>query len=1230
MASKYTIKCQEYINYTQVKSGSYAASVSSTVRSDAYNESASRVYAQAKYNNYSVNLSSTGATNKGGSESSTDLARVGSTYSRSKSTPSYTYQYSYDGIDYYTTCTASFTASATRRSYCTYLKFTRPTNINANDIASATLKFTPADASSSDTEYILAALNNTSSMYIDDFSNLNSQQITIHGTGEKTIDITNLFKQWMNLGGTTGYFYFGSDVTTWRSFQFPDSATNVIIEYTVAYTNVTTDSRGATVSPSGIQKPGTPYTVSWYAGAAGEGNPIKGYKVEYKDDDGSFITLYSNLNALSFSSTVLESSPKRGSKRTWRITALGTQSGYNGKSVTSSSYIQTNRLPSEPSVYPNNAVQVNNVWKIKSTSTSFTCNGQIGNDLDGQTCTLVYNTLNDPTGATQLTLNSTQITIGSSEQTYYFWTKDSLGEFSTNYVSFNIKINDSALSSDGITVEKVLFNAVNTYPNRFNLYVNNISGGTSKYTYKWEIFYNQQYYNIGESASILDYDVTSIINNFGDSFSFRVTIKDSIEDDLIHTSQSYSLPTIPYITSYTNGISSQVTGTTANHFYNTIHFYRNAHNNDYGAIIKLVYKYNDSDYIEIGTEWGLDTDYILNFLNAEHGIEYTFFLKVTLGNITSYSNQDGVIKLLRSYDFSNYLNSIALSSISPKFYKDDNTITPYITASCSDLPNNISIDDYNSTTAQQLDLPQSLKDAIQIEISGDKNKTYVFQSSQKAFSQVNDNGQIQISIWDNEQTSLTYMPSGLPIVNWADYFSQANPGNSYGNGIIKFSIETLFGEKFIKEINIKPDFSSKIFYDNFQIKIQKYTYTIWALSSENNPKALNLYELQNGKYILTQDTSVVSGKNYYVQGTQYVALSDANFPQSFLEGENYIFSIKISSWQDQQIIASIVKNNNIYKNLSDTIQFKKDNGYLYCEKTIDLNYNVQKIAVDILENFNLQYRINCQSYINSILVSKTYSFKEIRNNIDASDLNIYNIVYQNGTINGYIYCTDFGGSGNTPKIDNYIKNESLFYLQFSKDANFTNELDVITLPANSNSNQINLNAFISDNNILFENNNLADNLNDFDFLYVRIKVILKNILSIGSTSDDTIVGVKEYVCFSNVALIYNKAPTIYYGKNRLAINAAQFYNEEAVLSLYAFQQKNKVYLISLNPDEDRDNSFISINIDSGEIDGTIIDCGTWEPYENYKVKNDDNTTWDDYNVKTADNSSNEEFMVSKG
>ena len=281
MASKYTIKCQEYINYTQVKSGSYAASVSSTVRSDAYNESASRVYAQAKYNSYSVNLSSTGATNKGGSESSTDLARVGSTYSRSKSTPSYTYQYSYDGIDYYTTCTASFTASATRRSYCTYLKFTRPTNINANDIASATLKFTPADASSTDTEYILAALNNTSSMYIDDFSNLNSQQITIHGTGEKTIDITNLFKQWMNLGGTTGYFYFGSDVTTWRSFQFPDSATNVIIEYTVAYTNVTTDSRGATVSPSGIQKPGTPYTVSWYAGAAGEGNPIKLAFIDY-------------------------------------------------------------------------------------------------------------------------------------------------------------------------------------------------------------------------------------------------------------------------------------------------------------------------------------------------------------------------------------------------------------------------------------------------------------------------------------------------------------------------------------------------------------------------------------------------------------------------------------------------------------------------------------------------------------------------------------------------------------------------------------------------------------------------------------------------------------------------------------------------------------------------------------------------------------------------------------
>lgn len=79
------------------------------------------------------------------------------------------------------------------------------------------------------------------------------------------------------------------------------------------------------------------------------------------------------------------------------------------------------------------------------------------------------------------------------------------------------------------------------------------------------------------------------------------------------------------------------------------------------------------------------------------------------------------------------------------------------------------------------------------------------------------------------------------------------------------------------------------------------------------------------------------------------------------------------------------------------------------------------------------------------------------------------------------------------------------------------------------------------------------------------------------------------IVYTNEQAVYNILPTVSYRKNLLGINATNLNREElknAVLVIGEHSSKNIIYLIS-------STGVKKINTSTGELDGFIVDCGSW-------------------------------------
>lgn len=80
----------------------------------------------------------------------------------------------------------------------------------------------------------------------------------------------------------------------------------------------------------------------------------------------------------------------------------------------------------------------------------------------------------------------------------------------------------------------------------------------------------------------------------------------------------------------------------------------------------------------------------------------------------------------------------------------------------------------------------------------------------------------------------------------------------------------------------------------------------------------------------------------------------------------------------------------------------------------------------------------------------------------------------------------------------------------------------------------------------------------------------------------------SYVVYSNEQALYNILPTVSYRKNLLGINSSNLENySNAVLVVGEHSSKNIIYLVS-------SDGIKTINTTSGELNGFIVNCGTWD------------------------------------
>lgn len=181
-----------------------------------------------------------------------------------------------------------------------------------------------------------------------------------------------------------------------------------------------------------IIKPNDSFTVSWSGASGGTNNSINGYTVYYAITSGgsnpttSSASVHVSSTTTSGSTTITLSNATRG----YIIRCAVRTEGVKGSSYYSglkygSNTIKINQLPEPPTLDQSSQI-------IKSTeyTTGISVTATAGADPDGQTVEVWYATSQEGTKVIYPNPSSINPTQGNSI-TWYFYTKDSLGEYSS-------------------------------------------------------------------------------------------------------------------------------------------------------------------------------------------------------------------------------------------------------------------------------------------------------------------------------------------------------------------------------------------------------------------------------------------------------------------------------------------------------------------------------------------------------------------------------------------------------------------------------------------------------------------------------------------------------------------------------------------------------------------------------------------------------------------------------
>lgn len=371
-----------------------------------------------------------------------------------------------------------------------------------------------------------------------------------------------------------------------------------------------------------IVAPAGTVSVSWSGATAGTSNPIKGYNV-YRASTASGTYTKINTDVITTTSYSVTASSTRGSSYFYKIQTVGTVSGYD--SGQSSNYIslKANSLPAIPTVNASTSI-------IPSTGGQVIFTATAGTDPDGQPTSIYYST---SSGGIKTLFTSPKVINLTSNSTYYFWTFDGL-EYSDSSVTKTITKNTKPTLSITSNNTTYTANSVSTYvKNMSTTFTGNKATGTVKCDLYYSnsasevpsvlmpIFSNQPVTNSVYMRNInINELLKNIYNNQQINFYITAIFNDGVEDSATVRYPStgyYSISSSPGLgATYNQFSSSNITGTTAGHFYNKIRKYYN-YDSDISSCT-VIAKYNATGQILSGVSG------TLNNTSTTHYVDITF------------------------------------------------------------------------------------------------------------------------------------------------------------------------------------------------------------------------------------------------------------------------------------------------------------------------------------------------------------------------------------------------------------------------------------------------------------------------------------------------------------------------------------------------------------------------------------------------------------------------------
>lgn len=951
-------------------------------------------------------------------------------------------------------------------------------------------------------------------------------------------------------GGVKSYMFTGEKLNKDVSNQVRYYTQTLSVA--AGYTNVSNPAassikfNSSSTSPL-VVTPNADITVSWAAGTAGTNNAIKQYEVTLNGITKTTATTSANFSNLNLG---------RGTSYSAIVKAIPTISGYGPSSgETSTNKVKGNTLPTAPTITLSGTTILNNVNYIKSNGTAtFSLSSS---DADGHAITYYQNTTNSISGATAITGSSYST---SKEGTYFFWAKDSLGEYSSvSSKSFTKNVKPSA-NGGNLTLARTSQYTSNQITNWLRDYYYTagkatITGVTSTCgvaSYTWNI--RTYDYSGGATTPTFnndwkDYTSTTTTTNscnysyptngdWGKAYKIRCIITDKLgeqSDEII--SEGYCV--IPPAPSLDSDI------------WNTLNL-----SDVTGSLHKSFYQYMSTK-----------VNYVDSSVTVESAISGN--AQVRLNDTTSFSS-NGKIPLVISNtaEWTTYTLTLSLksawggtSAFNSKTYNITRTGGPKVLEDSIKRVFNINDIKFDGSTeikpfTDDGNFNISFKNYISgNNFSGNGENANIYLSA---------NGKMVAIVGANRETSQGFTTittkRGGPYATSGLYNWSTNELGLYlrsGNESVGFCIE---------------------FTDVFGIS---YYYTKWGLTFNFSETPDLKLSMGGATYIDTKGYIIKEKDNLTYQiGTKNkkaktYSTSDITFvPQIYRSDitmtKSALKNLTDNDWKDY---GSTFKQGNLSRTTNSAIEFYINQSFevgqidnsQYCYFRIKAIQDGKTIPI-IAENVEYISQRHC--------ALTSLDFDQQQPTYDLTD-KIFGYSFTLPTLKGK---TDYGAgiiSGN----DYYYNITNAYYgIQFSTTSDFSSTTTKwLTSQGELSSSQVSLGSITNGTAQYSDSNINLSNLPTWQFYNIRIVYWSK----IGDNIEST-----PKVTYGKTFLLYNSQPTVSYRQNQIGINinGIETNHTDSAVVIGSTSGKNLIKLISAN------NTAV-INLDTGALDGFIFDGG---------------------------------------